>query len=98
MRRLVFRTQARLEYVEAVRWYRDRDLQVAIKFVEVVERNLQTIQEKPFQYQAIEDGFLRATLRQFPYLIVYQVKTTEIIINSFFHTSRNPVSLRGQSS
>ena len=80
-----------------MRWYRDRDLQVAIKFVEVVERNLRTIQERPFQYQGIEGVFRRATLRQFPYLIVYQVTTTEIVINSFFHASRNPASLRGQS-
>jgi len=96
MRRLVFRAQADREFAEAVEWYRDRDLRVAVDFIETVERILQAVQDNPFQYQAIEGEIRRATLRHFPYKIIYQVTEAELIIVSCFHTARDPNVLRGR--
>ena len=95
MRRVVFRTQADRELAEATQWYKDRDLRVAVHFVETVERVLQAIQSNPFQYQVIEGDIHRVPLRRFPYKIVYQVTNTELIILSCFHSARDPQALRG---
>ena len=94
MRRLVFRAQADRELAQAVEWYKGRDLRVAADFIETVERILRAIQNNPFQYQAIEGNIRRATMRHFPYKIVYLVTETELIVVSCFHTARDPNLLR----
>lgn len=96
MRRLVFRKQADREFADAVEWYKSRDVKVAVAFIETIERLLQGIQENPFQYQAIEENIRQATLRRFPYKVVYQVTKTELVIISCFHTARDPDVLRGR--
>ncbi len=94
MRRLVFRAQADRELAQAVEWYRDRDLRVAVEFIETVERILRAIQDNPFQYQTVEGNTRRATMRQFPYKIVYHVTETELIVVPCFHAARDPNVLR----
>ncbi len=94
MRRLVFRAQADGELAQAVEWYRVRDQRVAVDFVETIERILQSIQDNPLQYQAIEGGIRRAMMRNFPYKLVYQVTETELIVVSCFHAARDPGILR----
>lgn len=96
MRRLVFRKQADREFAEAVEWYKSRDMKAAVEFVETIERVLRAIRENPFQYQAIEQNIRRATLRHFPYKIVYQVTNSELVIVSCFHTARDPDALRNR--
>jgi toxin ParE1/3/4 len=96
MRRLVFRPQAGRELAQAVKWYRDRDQKVAVEFVETIERILRSIQDNPFQYQAIEGGIRRAMMRNFPYKLVYQVTETELILVSCFHGARDPNVLRNR--
>jgi plasmid stabilization system protein ParE len=94
MRRLVFRAQADRELAQAIEWYKARDLRVAVDFIETVERILRAIQDNPFQYQAIDGNIRRATMRHFPYMIVYAVTETELIVVSCFHAVRDPNLLR----
>ncbi|WP_394349717.1 type II toxin-antitoxin system RelE/ParE family toxin [Taibaiella lutea] len=62
------------------------------RFVEEVTHQVQKITENPFQYSRKINECRGASLKVFPFLIVYRMnsqKNTARII-SVFHTSRNP--------
>lgn len=75
-------------------WYKSRDVKIAIEFIETVEQILRAIRNNPFQYQAIVGNIRRATMRNFPYKIVYRVTETELVVLACFHAARDPNLLR----
>jgi hypothetical protein len=48
------------------------------------------IERNPFQYQIIEREIRRASLRRFPYGVLYIVSGEELLIVGCLHGRRNP--------
>lgn len=57
--------RADAEYLEALVWYLERELQVADQFADEVSRVLASISENPRLWPEIEPGVRRALLRGF---------------------------------
>lgn len=50
----------------------------------------ETIQKNPQQYQIKRKPYRETFIKDFPFLIIYEIIATSIIVYAVFNTSRNP--------
>ncbi len=65
---------------------------VRTRFRDLINKKIESIKEHPERYPKRKRNFREVVLRTFPFIIIYTFYKKEgiIIINSIFHTSRNP--------
>lgn len=87
-----FHPEARIDFLEALEFYTEVSVKLGNQFTSEVERIVDHICEYPEAAQKIDDqvGVRRIVIHQFPFAIVYAVKTDVIIILAVMHTSRRP--------
>jgi plasmid stabilization system protein ParE len=44
----------------------------------------------PESYQKIQKNFRQIIVRNFPYVVVFEILNNEVLVYAVFHTSRNP--------
>jgi plasmid stabilization system protein ParE len=93
-RKLLFRPQVAADIAETVAWYAFHRPGLETDFVEDFHPALATIERNPFQYQIVEREIRRATLRRFPYGVMYVVSDQELLIVACLHGRRNPANWR----
>jgi hypothetical protein len=69
-----FGARADAEYLEALVWYLERELEVAGRFADEVERVTASIRENPRLWPEVEPGIRRALLRGFPYSLIFALE------------------------
>ncbi|RFM29053.1 type II toxin-antitoxin system RelE/ParE family toxin [Deminuibacter soli] len=83
-------TEAVLEMQAAFEWYEEQKKGLGYEFIEEIESCYKKLCEHPFYYTAINNCFRRIKVNRFPYIVVYEIEGSDVIINSFFHTKRQP--------
>jgi plasmid stabilization system protein ParE len=87
---LRFHPQAEQEYLTALTWYRERSLVAAINFERAFGQSIARIEEAPQRWPIYFKDFQKYTLRQFPFSIVYQQFSSEIVVFAVAHGRRRP--------
>ena len=89
---LILLEEADKEYQEAAQWYESNSKDLGFRFIDIIEKKLQIIQEYPERFPKRNGNFRETPVKIFPYIIVYTCYKTEGIrtVNSIFHSSRNP--------
>lgn len=84
--------EAHLEFLNAALWYEEKNIGLGERFIDVIEKKLELIQQHPERYPKRKGNFRETPVKIFPYVIIYSVYKKEkiITVNSIFHTSRNP--------
>lgn len=87
-----FLEDALIEFQEAAEWYEIRSEGLGEQFQDLVSKKVESIKEHPERYPKWKSNFRQIALRTFPFIIIYTFYKKEgtIVINSIFHTSRNP--------
>ncbi len=75
---------------EAMLWYECQAPGVGGDFLDACDRAFQQIQERPDSYVHVGNGFRRAIMERFPFVIFYEFDDHHVVVNSVFHTARNP--------
>jgi plasmid stabilization system protein ParE len=86
----VLRPAAQKDVAEGDAWYEEKRPGLGDRFLLEVQRSLDRILENPRGYQRIHKEFRQLPLSHFPYVIVYVVKGTTILVMRVFHTSQHP--------
>ena len=63
--RYEFHQEALEEYSEATRWYAERDLKLAFRFIDAVEEAVSRVVEKPLRWRVFEEDVRRCLTRLF---------------------------------
>jgi hypothetical protein len=87
---LRFHPQAEQEYLTSLAWYRDRSLVAALNFESVFELAAERIGETPQRWPIYYRDFRKYILKQFPFSIVYQDFSNEIMVFAVAHGRRRP--------
>jgi plasmid stabilization system protein ParE len=87
---LRFHPQAEQEYLTALSWYRERSLTAAISLEGTFAQAVARIREAPHRWPIYFKDFRKYTLRQFPFSIVYQDFSSEIVVFAVAHGRRQP--------
>lgn len=85
-----FHPEARLEYLEAIAFYNERQPQLGSKFTIEVEQAIERILEAPDRWFFLEEDVRRCLTHLFSYGILYTVENDHILIVAVMHCSRKP--------
>lgn len=78
------------ELADAVQWYEDRDAGLGTEFLRVFRAATAALRRNPLLYQIVMGNARRVPLRRFPYSILYEVHSDDVVILACFHESRDP--------
>ena len=87
---LRFHPAAEKEYLTALAWYFQRSPVAARNFEDAFALAIGTIFEAPQRWPIYFDSFWKYTLRRFPFSIVYQHFSSQIIVLAVAHGHRRP--------
>ena len=90
MYHIIITETAEAEYNDAYWYYEEKQNGLGVSFDCEADQLLKTIKKNPLLFQRKYKQYREALLRRFPYLIVYEIIHENIIVHSFFHTSRSP--------
>jgi plasmid stabilization system protein ParE len=86
----VFLKKAKKELLDAWNWYEDKQIGLSDKFIKNAFQHISRIEKNPMSFPSFYKPYRQIPLSIFPYLIIYKVVKSKIIIVSIFHSSRNP--------
>jgi plasmid stabilization system protein ParE len=89
-RRIVFRAEAETELAEAVDWYEARSHGLGAEFLRALDALLAQVERRPTLHPIVFGNARRATLRRFPYSLIYTVHDDELLIAACIHSKRDP--------
>lgn len=86
--------EADAEAIDASNWYEERSSGLGYDFYSEVKSAFDAIEADPFRHPRVEfaqlDGDVRRVLLdRFPYTVIYQVFSDEILVLAVSHASRN---------
>jgi plasmid stabilization system protein ParE len=86
----IFLKKAKKELIDAWNWYEDKQIGLGDKFIKEAFQHISILKNNPINFPSYYKPYRQLPLSIFPYLIIYKVVKSKIIIVSIFHTSRNP--------
>ena len=92
--RLRFSPDARRDRREAEAFYRHRSPAAAVGFREELERALQFIIEFPLGAPAIDARTRAKAIARYPYSVLYEVRSGELLVLAIAHHSRETTPSR----
>ncbi len=88
MKRAIFRPEARVDALEAFRWYDVKDSELAQRFKAEVDRVVGLIEQRPLAYPVLLRGARKALLKRFPYMVVFRDYDGAVVIAAVMHVRR----------
>jgi plasmid stabilization system protein ParE len=82
--------EARAELTDAVDWYERQRPKLGSSFFAEVQAAFNRIAANPQLYAPVYGPVRKASVRRFPYVVLYREEPGEVVIISVFHTSRDP--------
>lgn len=94
--RVIFDSEAMLEFQEAAEWYESRCSRLGVRFISQVDKVISAISLQPFQFSKVGQRCRKARVRGWPYTIYFIPNEVhaEVKIIAVWHGARNPVKLR----
>lgn len=86
---LILQEEASLEILEAYIYYEDAQKGLGEKFMKHFDKYLHRILNNPKHFQ-LKKNYREAYIHKFPYLIVFDIIDSKIIVLSVFNTHQNP--------
>jgi monomeric isocitrate dehydrogenase len=77
---IVFRVAAKAEFDEAFDWYEQQQPELGIDFLMCVAEVLERIESFSDVYETVFEDVRRAVVRKFPYLVLYKVESSQIVV------------------
>jgi len=90
MTSVIFDPDARAEFLDAVRYYEERQRGLGRRFRVAVETAVSLVVANPVLYRLLRAPFRRYLLPKFPYSIIYSIEPDYIYVIALAHTKRKP--------
>jgi plasmid stabilization system protein ParE len=87
---LDFHPDAIDEAVAAALWYRDRSARAGERFLDEIERAVDSITEAPNRWPKYLHGTRRYVLLKFPFSIIYRASEHRLVVFAIAHAKRRP--------
>jgi len=83
--------KAREDMQKSANWYDKHQSGLGDRFLSEVISTFRFIETNPLHYQErFSKKFRFAKVHDFPFVVVFKIKKALVVVNSVFHTSRNP--------
>jgi plasmid stabilization system protein ParE len=74
----------------AYNWYEDQKIGLGEEFLTGLAEVYRKLENHPTIYGKIKKTYREAGLKRFPYVVVFEIIKTEVVVYAVFHTSRHP--------
>lgn len=91
---IAIRPAAARDIAEAYDWYEAQEPGLGGRFLNMIERSLKLIAERPEGWPTVVRDARRALVSRFPYSIYYRLCDAEVRILAVVHQSRHPKAWR----
>jgi len=83
------------DLAEASNWYEDQKDGLGRRFLAAVRGTLELVRNNPKGFASLEgvaeaDEIRRTQVKGFPYLIVFRIEASEVLVTAVGHTARGP--------
>lgn len=92
MRPLIIKPRATGMAKEAYDWYEQQSKGLGEIFLSELNTCYKKIETQPTFYKKAKKNFRQIRLKRFPYLVVYEILKSEVVVFAVFHMSKNPNS------
>ena len=75
---------------EAYDWYNEQQDGLGDRFLEELRDCRNKLESWPDAYTKVKKSYRQFVLHTFPYVVVFKIIKTDVIVYAVFHTSRNP--------
>lgn len=86
---IVLLPEAQAELDAAVDWY-EQQAGLGVALIATIQEALAQIADHPRLYAVIYHDARRASVRRFPYSIIYRVERTRVVVIAVIHNRRDP--------
>lgn len=87
---LEIKEEAALDIKQAYFYYEENRLGLGERFLDTLENYLQRVKQYPEHYQIKRSPFREAFIKDFPYVIIYEIEKKKVIVYAVFCTHKNP--------
>ncbi|WP_366185464.1 type II toxin-antitoxin system RelE/ParE family toxin [Flavobacterium ovatum] len=87
---LKIKEEAYLDIKEAYDYYEENRKGLGERFLDTLELYLERVTVYPEHYQIKKSPFREVFIKDFPYLIIYEIEEYKIIVYAVFCTHKNP--------
>lgn len=88
--RIVVRQLAEQDLFRIRRWYDNQNPGLGSRFQSAVDEVVQLLVDTPLIFPAVYGNVRRASLKGYPYILYYMVRSDRVRIFGCFHARRNP--------
>jgi len=87
---LEIKEEASLDIKQAYDYYEENKLGLGERFMDTLENYLERVKQYPAHYQIKRNPFREAFIKDFPYVIIYEIEEEKVIVYAVFCTHKNP--------
>ncbi|MFO0798054.1 MAG: type II toxin-antitoxin system RelE/ParE family toxin [Gemmataceae bacterium] len=95
-RTIVVRGAARRDIDDAREWYELQQPGVGREFLDEAQAALIRVRDNPEGYAKGRHGVRHALVHRFPYVVIYRVDATVVVVVAVMHTRRHPRAWRSR--
>jgi hypothetical protein len=86
---LEIKEEAYLDIKEAYNYYQENKVGLGERFLDTLEIYLERVNQYPKHYQIKRNPFREAFIKDFPYVIIFEVAKRKVIVYAVFCTYKN---------
>ena len=86
--RIILSPDARADLRSAVRWYKQKEIDLSLRFRAQLQATLRDIVRLPHAFTLMDDGWRRALMRRFPYYVYFTFDGNTVVVNGIVHQRR----------
>lgn len=85
-----FLHEAKCEFLDGIRYYKDADWGLGVRFREEVENTIVRLSDQPLIYRIRSEEVRRVNLKSFPFYLPFIIRGDVVWILAVAHESRRP--------
>lgn len=74
----------------AYEWYEEQSEGLGEIFLSELDRCYKKLETQPTFYRKLKKNYRQMRLKRFPYVVVYEIMKTKVVVFAVFHSSRRP--------
>jgi ParE toxin of type II toxin-antitoxin system, parDE len=90
MHQIILKPRAILMAKDAYDWYEGQSKGLGEIFLDELDNCFKKLRINPARSPKIIKNYRQAGLKRFPYVVLFEIHKTDIVVLSVFHTKRNP--------
>ena len=90
MYQLIIRSVAAKMAKEAYEWYDEQQAGLGDVFFSELQSCYDKLESWPEAYPKIKKHYRPLVMHKFPYVIIFEISGSNVVVYSIFHTSQNP--------